>query len=122
MPDTAGGKRALAGRRVLELADQKGVYCGKLLADMGADVIKIERPGGDATRDIPPFWGNQPHPERGLFFLYTNTSKRGVTLDIARVDGQALLGGWRKPRTWCWRPFRRAFSRASVSATEISAS
>jgi crotonobetainyl-CoA:carnitine CoA-transferase CaiB-like acyl-CoA transferase len=83
--------RALAGRRVLELADEKGVYCGKLLADMGADVIKIEKPGGDATREIPPFWGNQPHPERGLFFLYTNTSKRGVTLDVSTVEGQGLF-------------------------------
>jgi benzylsuccinate CoA-transferase BbsE subunit len=76
---------------VLELADETGVYCGKLLADMGADVIKIEGPGGDATRDIPPFWGDRPHPERSLFFLYMNTSKRGVTLDIARPEGQALL-------------------------------
>lgn len=76
---------------MLELADETGVYCGKLLADMGADVIKIEGPGGDATREIPPFWGDQPHPERSLFFLYMNTSKRGVTLDIAKPEGQALL-------------------------------
>jgi crotonobetainyl-CoA:carnitine CoA-transferase CaiB-like acyl-CoA transferase len=76
---------------VLELADETGVYCGKLLADMGADVIKIERPGGDGTRDIPPFWRDEPHPERSLFFLYMNTSKRGVTLDIARPEGQALF-------------------------------
>ncbi len=91
MADAAAGERALAGRRVLELADEKGVYCGKLLADMGADVIKIERPGGDATRDIPPFWGDQRHPERSLFFLYTNTSKRGVTLDVSSVEGQGLF-------------------------------
>jgi benzylsuccinate CoA-transferase BbsE subunit len=90
-PDAAIASRALTGRRVLELADEKGVYCGKLLADMGADVIKIERPGGDAIRDIPPFWGNQPHPQRGLFFLYSNTSKRGLTLDLTSVEGQALL-------------------------------
>jgi crotonobetainyl-CoA:carnitine CoA-transferase CaiB-like acyl-CoA transferase len=82
---------ALSGRRVLELADEKGVYCGKLLADMGADVIKIEQPGGDATRDIPPFWNDQPHPQRSLFFLYTNTSKRGVTLDLARPEGRRLF-------------------------------
>jgi crotonobetainyl-CoA:carnitine CoA-transferase CaiB-like acyl-CoA transferase len=82
---------ALAGRRVLELADEKGLYCGKLLADMGADVIKIERPGGDPTRNIPPFWGDTPDPDRGLFFLYTNTSKRGVTLDITAPEGQALF-------------------------------
>jgi crotonobetainyl-CoA:carnitine CoA-transferase CaiB-like acyl-CoA transferase len=91
LSDAATGKRALAGRRVLELADEKGVYCGKLLADMGADVLKIERPGGDATRDIPPFWGGERHPERGLFFLYTNTSKRGVTLDIRRAEGRRLF-------------------------------
>jgi benzylsuccinate CoA-transferase BbsE subunit len=83
--------RALAGRRVLELADEKGVYCGKLLADMGADVVKIERPGGDATRAIPPFWGERRDPERGLFFLYTNTSKRGVTLDITTEEGKGLF-------------------------------
>ncbi|MBW2268688.1 MAG: CoA transferase [Deltaproteobacteria bacterium] len=80
---------ALRGRRVLELADEKGVYCGKLLADMGADVIKIERPGGDATRQIPPFVGNESDPDGSLFFLYTNTGKRGVTLDLARPEGRA---------------------------------
>jgi crotonobetainyl-CoA:carnitine CoA-transferase CaiB-like acyl-CoA transferase len=85
---------ALAGRRVLELADATGVYCGKLLADMGADVIKIEPPGGDPTRHIPPFWGDTPegdtpHPDQSLFFLYMNTSKRGVTLDITTSDGRA---------------------------------
>jgi crotonobetainyl-CoA:carnitine CoA-transferase CaiB-like acyl-CoA transferase len=82
---------ALAGRRVLELADEKGVYCGKLLADMGADVIKIERPGGDATRGIPPFVRDEPDPDGSLFFLYANTSKRGVTLDVARPEGKDLF-------------------------------
>jgi benzylsuccinate CoA-transferase BbsE subunit len=82
---------ALTGRRVLELADEKGVYCGKLLADMGADVIKIERPEGDATRDIPPFVHDRADRGRSLFFLYMNTSKRGVTLDITRPEGQALF-------------------------------
>jgi benzylsuccinate CoA-transferase BbsE subunit len=88
--ETTGGP-ALGGRRVLELADEKGVYCGKLLADMGADVIKIERPGGDATRRIPPFVRDAPDPDGSLFFLYTNTSKRGVTLDVARPEGQDLF-------------------------------
>jgi crotonobetainyl-CoA:carnitine CoA-transferase CaiB-like acyl-CoA transferase len=82
---------ALSGRRVLELADEKGVYCGKLLADMGADVVKIERPGGDATRALPPFLHDAPHPERSLFFLYMNTSKRGITLDIAHDEGRQLF-------------------------------
>jgi benzylsuccinate CoA-transferase BbsE subunit len=82
---------ALHGRRVLELADESGVYCGKLFADMGADVIKIERPGGDSTRGIPPFLRDEPHPEGSLFFLYMNTSKRGVTLDITTPEGQQLF-------------------------------
>ena len=82
---------ALRGRRVLELADEKGVYCGKLLADMGADVIKIERPGGDATRRIPPFWQDEAHPEKSLFFMYMNASKRGVTLDITKPEGRDIF-------------------------------
>ncbi len=84
-------RAALAGRRVLELADEKGVYCGKLLADMGADVVKIERPGGDATRDIPPFWRDEPGRDRSLFYLYMNTSKRGITLDGTSAEGRDLL-------------------------------
>lgn len=82
---------ALAGRRVLEIADASGVYCGKLLADMGADVVKIERPRGDTTRAIPPFHGDRPGPDRGFFFLYMNTSKRGITLDYEHPAGRALL-------------------------------
>ncbi len=81
----------LSGRRVLELADEKGVYCGKLFADMGAEVIKIERPGGDAIRLIPPFWRGAPHPETGLFFLYTNTNKKSVTLDLETPEGRDSL-------------------------------
>ena len=77
---------ALSGRRVLELADETGVYCGKLLADMGADVLKIEPPGGDATRTLPPL-----HRDQSLFFLYMNTSKRGLTLDLAQPEGQTLF-------------------------------
>jgi benzylsuccinate CoA-transferase BbsE subunit len=82
---------ALSGRRVLELADERGMYCGKLFADMGADVIKIERPGGDATRQIPPFLQDAAHPDRSLQFLYMNTSKRGITLDLTQPDGRDLF-------------------------------
>ncbi len=82
---------ALAGLRVLELADESGVYCGKLLADLGADVIKLERPGGDATRAIPPFVDGRPGADAGFFFLYMNTSKRGVTLDLEREEGRAVF-------------------------------
>jgi len=88
---TPASDAALSGRRVLDLADESGAYCGKLLADMGADVIKIERPGGDASRDIPPFVEDTPGVDAGLFFLYTNTSKRGVTLDPTRAEGRELF-------------------------------
>jgi benzylsuccinate CoA-transferase BbsE subunit len=87
----AAGATALGGRRVLEIADASGAYCGKLLADMGADVIKIERPGGDAARAAPPFRGGGAGPERSLPFLYANTSKRAVTLDLEREAGAALF-------------------------------
>jgi crotonobetainyl-CoA:carnitine CoA-transferase CaiB-like acyl-CoA transferase len=73
---------ALAGIRVLELADESGVYCGKLLADLGADVIKLEAPGGDPTRAFPPFAGDLPGEGRSFFFQYMNTSKRSVVFDL----------------------------------------
>jgi benzylsuccinate CoA-transferase BbsE subunit len=58
---------------------------------MGADVIKIEPPGGDATRHQPPFWEDKPDPDGSLFFLYMNASKRGVTLDLTRSEGQNIF-------------------------------
>src|SRR5262249_51291507 len=76
----------LAGLRVLELADEKGQYCGKLLADLGADVIKIEPPGGEAARRVGPFLDDIPHQDRSLSFWYYNTSKRGVTLNLRIED------------------------------------
>ncbi len=82
---------ALAGIRVLELCDEVGQYCGKLLGDMGADVIKVEPPGGERTRRIGPFLDDLPHPERSLHFFHYNTSKRGVTLDLTRPEGQDLF-------------------------------
>jgi crotonobetainyl-CoA:carnitine CoA-transferase CaiB-like acyl-CoA transferase len=82
---------ALAGRRILELADEQGEYCGKLFADMGADVVKVERPGGDATREHPPFWTGASGRRLSLSFLYRNTSKRSVTLDLRRREGADLF-------------------------------
>jgi crotonobetainyl-CoA:carnitine CoA-transferase CaiB-like acyl-CoA transferase len=82
---------ALRGRRVLELADESGAYCGKLMADMGADVIKIEPPGGDPSRLVPPFLDDRADPGRSLSFLYLNTSKRGVTLDPAHERGREIF-------------------------------
>ena len=65
----------LTGYRALDLAGPMGVYCGKLLADMGADVIKVEPPGGDPMRHVGPFIGGQPGPGRSLYWLHFNTNK-----------------------------------------------
>jgi crotonobetainyl-CoA:carnitine CoA-transferase CaiB-like acyl-CoA transferase len=81
----------LAGLRVLELSSVEGQYCGKLLADMGADVVKVEPPAGDAARHIGPFAGDIPDLNRSLPFWYFNTSKRGITLNIESPAGSALL-------------------------------
>jgi crotonobetainyl-CoA:carnitine CoA-transferase CaiB-like acyl-CoA transferase len=81
----------LAGLRILELADEKGQFCGKLLGDLGADVVKIEPPGGERNRHIGPFLDDIPHPERSLSFWYYNTSKRGITLDLQTADGRELF-------------------------------
>ena len=81
----------LTGYRVLDLAGPLGFHCSKLLADMGADVIKIEPPGGDEARRVPPFKDDSPHPEKSLYFLHFNTNKRGITLDIEKPDGRAIL-------------------------------
>jgi crotonobetainyl-CoA:carnitine CoA-transferase CaiB-like acyl-CoA transferase len=81
----------LAGLKILELADEKGQFCGKLLADLGADVIKIEPPGGEHNRAVGPFLDDIPHPDRSLSFWYYNTSKRGITLDLETADGRQLF-------------------------------
>jgi crotonobetainyl-CoA:carnitine CoA-transferase CaiB-like acyl-CoA transferase len=82
----AGGP--LGDLRVLELADEKGQWAGKLLADLGADVIKIEPPEGSSERQIGPFYQDVPDPERSLRFWHYNTSKRGVTLDLHTEEGR----------------------------------
>jgi crotonobetainyl-CoA:carnitine CoA-transferase CaiB-like acyl-CoA transferase len=83
----------LEGLRVLELGSGVAApYCAKLLADLGADVVKLERPGtGDAARRLGPFPGDVPHPERSGLFLYLNTSKRSATLDLETEAGRGLL-------------------------------
>jgi crotonobetainyl-CoA:carnitine CoA-transferase CaiB-like acyl-CoA transferase len=81
----------LAGLRILELVDQTGQFCGKLLGDLGADVVKIEPPGGEPNRHVGPFLDDIPHPERSLSFWYYNTSKRGITLNLDTADGRRLF-------------------------------
>lgn len=89
MPQEQEG--ALSIYRVLDLADSKGTYCTKVLADMGAEVIKVETPQGDTTRNIPPFVDDVPHIEKSLYFLYRNANKHGITLNLEVPDGQAIF-------------------------------
>jgi crotonobetainyl-CoA:carnitine CoA-transferase CaiB-like acyl-CoA transferase len=81
----------LAPYRVLDLADDKGFYCGQLLGSLGADVIKIEKPGGDPGRKIGPFFHDIPDPERSLFWLALNSNKKGITLDIQSDKGKDIF-------------------------------
>jgi len=83
----------LGGLRVLDLGDGvSGPFCAKLLADYGADVIKIESPHqGDAARRAGPFAGGHPHPEKSIPFLFLNTNKRGVSLDINQSSGRRIF-------------------------------
>ena len=81
----------LDGIRVLDLTGEPGFLAGKLLGDLGADVVKVEPPAGDPARRRPPFWGDVPDPERALVWLALNTSKRGITLDLARPRGRELF-------------------------------
>src|SRR4030043_2143821 len=96
----------LKGIRILDLADEKASFCTKLLADMGASVIKVERPGGDLSRKIGPFLGNCPHPERSLFFLHHNTNKLGITLNLEHSEGKKI--------------FRKLVDRADVVVESFS--
>ncbi|MCH8236416.1 MAG: CoA transferase, partial [Chloroflexi bacterium] len=84
---------ALEGLTVLDLSRYvAGAYCGKLLAAYGAEVIKVEAPGeGDGARRVGPFPDGEPDPEASALFLYMNTGKKGLTLDLASDEGVAVL-------------------------------
>ncbi|MCS6925467.1 MAG: CoA transferase [Candidatus Binatia bacterium] len=84
---------ALTGLKIVECSERfAGPFCTKVMADLGAEVIKIEKPGtGDVTRTYGPFPGDEPHPERSGTFLYLNTNKLGVTLDLTRPGGTELF-------------------------------
>jgi benzylsuccinate CoA-transferase BbsE subunit len=77
--------------RVLDLADDRGAFCGKILAEFGADVVKVERPGGDPSRNIGPFYQDTPNPERSLSWFAFNQNKKGITLNIETKDGQEIF-------------------------------
>ena len=77
----------LSGLRVVETADELGEYAGLILAGLGAEVIKVEPPGGSPTRSIGPFYNDEPHPDRSLHFFNYNRGKRSVFVDLDSADG-----------------------------------
>jgi len=80
----------LGGLRVLDLSREPGFLAGKILADLGADVVKVEPPGGDLEGRRGPYLGDVEDPERSLLWLALNTSKRGITLDLENERGRGL--------------------------------
>jgi len=77
--------------RVLDLCHSRGHLCGKILGDLGADVIQIEKPGGDPSRHIGPFYEDIFHPEKSLWWFAFNMHKRGITLNIETADGREIF-------------------------------
>lgn len=91
MPGRKEKKPLLSPYRVLDLTDEKGFLCGRILADLGADVIKIESPGGDPSRNTAPFYHDIPHPEKSLFWFAYNANKRGITLNLDTHQGKDIF-------------------------------
>jgi crotonobetainyl-CoA:carnitine CoA-transferase CaiB-like acyl-CoA transferase len=81
----------LSGFRALDLTDEKGFVCGKILAALGVETIKVEKPGGDPARGIPPFLHNAPEPEKSLYWFAFNTDKRSITLNLEASQGRDLF-------------------------------
>ncbi len=88
---TAESHAALAGYRVLDLTTPLGHLCGKILGELGADVIKIEPPAGDAGRSRSPFYKDPSGTDHILFWISYNNNIRGVTLNLESAVGRAFL-------------------------------
>lgn len=81
----------LSPYRVLDLTTERGLLCGQILADLGADVIKVEPPGGSPARRVGPFYKDEPHPDGSLYWWAYNRNKRSITLDVEKAEGQAIV-------------------------------
>ena len=91
LPEIPLDGRLLPPYRVLDLAGAAGVFCTKLLADYGADVIKVEPPAGDGGRSKGPFLGDNPSPESSMYFLFYNTNKKSITLNLETEAGRSIF-------------------------------
>ena len=89
--DDYTGEHLIPPYRILDLTDRRAAFCGRLLADYGADVVKVEPPGGDPSRRLGPFPGDTPDDERSLDFMFYNTNKRSITLELESEAGRALF-------------------------------
>jgi crotonobetainyl-CoA:carnitine CoA-transferase CaiB-like acyl-CoA transferase len=85
------GSFLLSPYRILDLTDERGLLCGKILADLGADVVQVEPPGGSTARNIGPYYKDDVHPERSLFWWAYAVNKRGITLNLHTERGRELL-------------------------------
>ena len=89
---TQNNSGPLAGLRVLDLAGESGLFCGRMLGELGAEVIKIEPPGGDSFRARGPWLAGEEHnPEASLYHLHYNVNKKSVTLNLLKPEGQILF-------------------------------
>lgn len=81
----------LRGCRVLDLTTERGFLCGQILGDLGAEVIKIEPPGGSPARRLTPFFNDETHPDRSIYWCAYNRNKRSITLNLATEKGRAIF-------------------------------
>ncbi len=91
MNDSQNKRGTLEKYRALDITDEKGFLCGKILGDLGVDVIKVEKPGGDPSRQLGPFYGNTVDPQKSIPWFAYNASKRGITLDITLEEGRNIF-------------------------------
>src|ERR1700731_2234376 len=85
------GNSLLSPYRVLDLTTERGLLCGQILGDLGADVIKIEPPGGSPARRLAPFFEDKPDPDCSIYWWAYNRNKRSITLNLENEEGRELL-------------------------------
>ena len=101
----------LSPYRVLDLSDGRGAFCGRVLADLGADVLKLEPPWGDPARRIGPFYQDDPHPEKSLFWACFAANKRSITLDLSAAASRQIIVNLLKSAHFLIESFRPGYLR-----------